>query len=233
MITMGGNSGLIDDVWFLTATNSASYNSARILGNLNQYYNLFVNEILNAEDDWDFQGQIAYANLIANQQEYPFPTDILTVKRLEISDGTNWYPVDPMDINEYRTYAIGASANSNNYFESSSPKYSAFDNSLYLHPIPDTAVNSGLKLWYALDATDLSAAANSAVISMEPAFNSSYHRGLSYGVAKDFFQKIGDTSGAKNMENEMEKIIARMKLFYSNRLPDRQYTLKPTYNNYK
>lgn len=231
MILMGGSSGLIDDVWFLTATNSATLNSARVLTNLNQYYNLFVNEILDAEDDWDFQGQIAYANIVANQQEYPFPTDVLKIKRLEVGDGTDWYPATPIDINEYKTYAIGSTAVSNEVLAGCS-LYSAFDNSLYLHPIPDAAVNSGLKLWYALQITELSAAANSAVAEMEPAFNESYHRGLSYGVAKDWFQKIGDTTAAQQMTNEMEKIIARMRLFYSNRLPDREYRLKPQIQDY-
>jgi hypothetical protein len=225
MILYGGNSGLIDDVYLLTATNSAVFNSAIIQSNINNYIDIFTNEILDAQDDWDFQGQIATANVVANQQDYPFPSDVLTVKRLEISDGTNWSLATPVDINEYRTYAVGSSAVSNEILAGLT-QYSAFNNSLYLHPIPGSSVTSGLKLWYGKKATALSAT------TMEPPFTAAYHRGLSYGVAKDWFQKIGDPTGAKQMENEMEKIIARMKHYYSNRLPDREYRLKPLIQDY-
>ncbi len=232
MILKGGNSGLVDDVYFLTATNSATFNSARVVANLNTYYNLFVNEILDSQDDWDFEGQIALANLFANQSDYVFPTDILKAKRLEISDGTNWYNAEQIDINEYRNLALGTSADVNNHFTSSAPAFSAFDNSIYLYPVPDAAVNSGLRLWYSDSVVELSGDGSSATATMEPVFNESYHRGLSYGVAKDWFQKTGDEKMAAIMEKEMEKIIARMRLFYSNRLPDREYRLKPLIDNF-
>lgn len=227
MILYGGNSGLIDDVYFLTAQNSANFNSAIVMTNINHYYDMFVNEILDAQDDWDFEGQIATANIVANQQDYAFPTDILKAKRLEISyDGTNWYAAQPMDENDYRLRSIGLSADVNDYFDETCPYFAAHDNSLYLYPVPDTAVTSGLKLWYSDQVVPLSAA------TMSPVFQKAYHRGLSYGVAKDWFQKIGDQQKSVEMNAEMEKIIARMKNFYSNRFQDREYRLKPLIENY-
>lgn len=229
MILQGGSSGLIDDVYFLTATNSSVFNSARVMTNINTHYDLFVNEILDAQDDWDFQGEVAVANIIANQQDYKFPTDILRPKRLEVqnSAGGDWYNAQFVDINEFRLRAMGTSADIDELYNPTAPAFAAHDNSIYLYPVPASAVNSGLKLWYQQEVTALSADA------MEPVFQKAYHRGLSYGVAKDWFQKIGDVTKAREMENEMEKYIARMKEFYAFRMPDREYRLKPLIQNFE
>lgn len=190
---------------------------------MNAYYDLFVGEILDSMDDWDFQGEVATADLVANQQEYLFPADILKIKRVEVSfDGVNWQKAEPLDINE-----IGHATDSTtiaSHFNVSEPYFDLHDASLFLFPIPTSNVTGGLKIWYEKLITKLSAATD------EPSFARPYHKGLAYGAAKDYFEKYLDVSGNPdklvNADNQMGVYINRMKAFYRKKDQDRMYNLQ-------
>jgi len=206
---------------FLTNTNSTTYTDADLDANVKNYNYLFTTEILESMDEWEFQGEVATGSTVEDQQEYILPTDILKIKRVEITyDGTTWYEARPMDINEKEgatdTTSIG------NDFTQSEPKYDLMDNSIMFYPIPDATVVSSIKIWYENLPTALSAGTS-------PEFAEPFHRGLAYGAAKDYFDKYLE-SGANadksiKADNNMEKYIQRMKIFYRKRNQDRKYVV--------
>lgn len=205
----------------ITNTNSTTYTDAELDASVNMYLDLFTTEILDSMDEWDFQGEIATTDLVANQQEYVFPSDILKIKRVEVSyDGTNWYEAAPMDVNERG--GANDSTSIRNDFTTNKPYYDLMDNSVFLFPIPTAASTAGIKIFYEKLQTHLSADTDS------PNFVRSFHKGLCYGAAKDYFEKfLGERSGfdikLQNAKNELEEYIMRMKSFYRRRNQDRQY----------
>lgn len=221
--------GLRGETRFLTNTNTTTYANADLDAALNAYYDLFTTEILDAMDEWDFQGEIAVGDLVASQQEYIFPSDILKIKRIEISyDGTTWKEANPMDINE-RSGASDATS-VNNDFSTSQPFYDLMDGSVFLFPIPTAAVTGGIKIWYEKLVTQLSADTDEPVI-LRP-----FHKGLCYGASKDYFEKYSEQQGftikLNNANQNLENYISRMKATYRKRNQDRAYNLECAYQNF-
>jgi hypothetical protein len=213
---------------FLTNTNSTTYTDADLDANLNTYNDLFTTEILDSMDDWDFQAETATASLVAGQQEYILPNDILKIKRVEITyDGTNWQTVAPMDINE-RGYPTDSNSVSQD-FSTDSPFFDLMYDSIILYPVPTATVAGGLKIWYENLPTTLSG-------SLSPTFAQPFHKGLCYGAAKDYFDKNQEVSANANKsisaDGNMEKYIQRMKVFYRKRNQDRKYSIEPTFVDY-
>jgi len=173
-------------------------------------------------DDWDFQAEVATADLVANQQEYVFPSTILKIKSIEITyDGTNWYPITYLDKREIGT-ATDTTTIANN-FVTTKPFVDLMDNSMFLYPIPASNVTGGLKIWYENEATELSAAGD------EPNLPEAYHKGLCYGAAKDYFEKYLEVAGnagkRDRVDTNMQDIIEKMKAFYSTKNQEREYSL--------
>lgn len=212
--------GLRNTTRRLTNTNTSTYTDIDLDAALNDYYHLFVGEILQSMDDWDFQGDYATADLVASQQEYVLPLDILKIKSVEISyDGTNWYKGIPIDKAEIIT-ATDATNNSRN-FNVQSPMFDLMDGSVFLYPIPSANSTAGLKIWFEKDVTDLTDVAD------EPVFVEAYHKGLCYGAAKDYFEKYlevdGNAGKRDRMDLNLKETIASMKEFYATRDQERSY----------
>jgi hypothetical protein len=213
---------------FLTNTNSTTYSDTDLDASINTYNDLFCTEILDSMDEWDFSADYATTNLVASQQEYILPTDILKIKRVEISyDGTNWYLANPMDINERGD--TNDSTSVNNDFSTSAPYYDLMDESIMLYPIPSAASTAGLKVWYEKSPTTITTSVN-------PGFVQPFHKGLCYGAAKDYFDKYSEVAANANKavsaDNNLEKYIQRMKAFYRKRNQDRKYTIEPAFVDY-
>lgn len=212
----------------LTNTDSSSYTDAQISANLTRWAHLFTTEILDSQDEWEFQGETATTDLTADQQEYTFPTDILKIKRIEITyDGTNWYKVNIWDSSE-RGYSLDSDEISD--FSEETPYAELFDKSMLLYPIPDESQTAGLKVWYSEeivgedsdgdDITSFSASTD------KPNIKEAFQRGLILGAAKDYAQKFQNWDLFKIADSEQEKIISRMKQFYGSRIQDRKVIIK-------
>jgi len=215
---------------FLTNTNSTTYTDNEVDASINVYYLQFINEILESMDDWDFQGENATADLVASQQEYVFPTDILKIKRIEVSyDGTNWALANWFDINQ-RGKATDTTSISQD-FDTSSPFVDMYDNSLFLYPIPTEAVTAGLKIWYEKEPELLSNATD------EPIIAQAYQKGLSYGAAKDYFDKYSEKPGyvtkSRTMDNNLQGIINKMRTYYNKKSQDRNYELTTAFTDFE
>lgn len=214
------SSGLRNFARRFANTNATAYSNADLDASINEWYRIFVSEVLDSMDDWDYDGEIATASLVANQQEYTFPSDILKIKRIEYTpDGSNWYPVSFLDVTDIQ-HATDATT-IRNRFTSTEPYADIFDNSIFLYPIPTTSVTGGLKIWYDKHPAELSAATD------EPTFNKLYHKGLSYGAAKDFLEQHIEVKGNEvrlaSANSNIRDYITRMKQFYSKHNADRAY----------
>jgi len=223
------SSGLANYTRFLTNTNTTTYAAADLYASINMWYHTAVNEVLQSMDDWDFQGEYATASLVASQQEYTLPTDLIKIKRVEITyDGTNWYPVSPIDINQISDPTDSTSVT--NDFATSSPYYDLMDGSLFLYPVPTSNVTDGLKIWYEKEATELSGATD------EPNIPEAYQKILCYGAAKDYFEKYSEREGFTNKRNLIQQnyndLLERMKEFYNTKNQDRNYVIQPGYVDY-
>lgn len=223
------SSGLRNVTRFLTNANSTTFSDADLNAAINSYYSLFVNEILKSMDDWDFQGEIATADLVAGQEEYTFPTDILNIKRVEVSyDGTNWALATRFDIAD-RGKPTDATTVANE-FSTSTPFVDIYDNSLFIYPEPTVNSTGGLKVWYIKEATELSADTDT------PAIAEAYQKGMCFGAAKDYFQKYleveGNAGKSDRMNIELENYLTKLREHYSNRDMDRDYVVNIADNGF-
>lgn len=208
-------------------------------------------EILDSMDEWDFQGEIATADLVANQQEYTFPTDILKIKRIELDyDGDGKFVVaKPMDPGS-RKETVATSAEINDIWDTSAPEYDTFDDSFFTFPVADTNRTGGIKVWYMKEVLPFSAFAGSATFiagnTAEPAFEEAYHRILPLGASLDYAIKYKMTDLIRYCKDELYGpairgkdriggLISACKAFYSTRASDKILRIKSGYyrENYK
>lgn len=199
---------------------------------INDWQDSVVIEILDSMDEWDFQGAKAYSNLVANQQAYPWPTDILKIKRVEVDydeDG-NYVVAEPFDSSTYEG-TIATSAEINKIFSKNSPKYDAFANSAFLYPVADTAVNSGLIVLHenrVVQFSSMSTGFTTSVVgnSAEPAFDRAFHKILVVGSSLDFGHRRQIDSLIAYCERELyapkKGLFDRLRRFYGSRTADKK-----------
>ena len=91
----------------LTKTTTTTCPAADRLVFLNNSYDDIQTLILQSQDEWDFDDSnntdfpILTADTVTDQADYALPSGTLKIKRVETTfDGTNWYRVAPLDINE-------------------------------------------------------------------------------------------------------------------------------------
>lgn len=213
---------------FLTNSDSTSYANADLDANINRWYHLLVNEILESEDDIDFNMETETISLVTDTQTYSVTGKVLRIKRIEVTyDGTNWYDVSFMDVNE-RGEATDTTSISND-FEKTEPYADVYVDDetvkIDLYPIPDTDVTDGLKVWKVTEVTELSADSD------EPVLPEAYHKALCYGAAVDYFEKYHPEK-ADRMEAKFEKAVVRLRGFYARRHKEKAWVLKQSYSDY-
>ena len=141
---------------FLTGTldNTSAFSDTNIIALLNLEYRNLQAEILSALNyDWkentvDGAGA-GLINLVASDNSYTFPTDMIQVDRIEISytGVTNSYVEATIVPMQGVHPAISNTSNSASVMGSKgSPIVYIRNGSFYLDPIPDQAVTSGMKI---------------------------------------------------------------------------------------
>lgn len=221
--------GLRNKTRFLTRTDDVTYTDADLDANLNNWLSIMTTEILSAIDGWDFKAETATAALVAGQQEYTLPTDILKIKRIEVTyDGTNWRKANFFDINERDTQSDATTVA--NEYNTNEPYVDLMDESVMLYPVPTANQTTGIKIWYEKDQEVLAAATD------EPAMAKPFQLGLCYGAAKDYFEsrpeKAGFSDRASLAERNLNKTISSMKTFYNTRNQDRDFTFTAGFQDY-
>lgn len=248
-------SDITNKITFSTGADTNQFPNADRLISLNNYYNKVESIILSSQDEWDFDDTsittnypIATRNLVANQQDYSFATTSWTVQgkegdsdtasqaitpleleRVEITyDGTNWYKAEAFDIGQ-SGLATDTTSISNNFF-TTEPYYDVRSNSLWLYPIPTSAVTGGLKVWFHRPIT-VWTSSDLTTGTKVPGFDVLFHDYLSLGVAYDFAISRGKAN-AQQLKQELLEMEVRMKDFYGGKQQDRDLALGAAYVDY-
>jgi len=150
---------------FMTRTTSVTFTDANILALMKIRQDEIARSILKADEDILLIPQTS--NLVADQREYPFPSDIIAkIKRVVAKiNGTDWVPLTEIDLLDL-TVPLETEANITTNFNSlqyerSNPQGARFDirrKALYILSGTISAVTSGLRLYlstYPSAITDL------------------------------------------------------------------------------
>lgn len=196
---------------------------------LNQYYQRVIGWILSSMDGWEINEEESTATIAANQAEYSLPTDILTIKRVEITyDGTNWDKVRKFDVAE-RALATDSTSITND-FDNTDPYYEIRNTTgvgyLKLYPVPTAQVVSGLKIWYEKKPANLTETTD------VPIFQEAFHGVLSTGAAYEFAKAVGMTKKA-DLLSDLGIFKQEIKDFYGKRQQDENMTLNIVNENYE
>lgn len=233
--------GLIQSCEFWTGKGNAQISGdatalAEFTRLINVNYHKVVTMILASMDEIDFDdpnlantGFIKTYNLVAGTQTVTLPLSdkILKIKRAEITyDGTKWYRLNPMDLNEYGDTSDSATIANN--FSKSTPYYDIHGQYVYLYPIPDASVSGGLKLWVIREVDEFA----TSDTTQEPGIDEPFHEMIAVGASLDyaFAHSLNSVSGLASKFVDYEN---RLKQYYGSKQEDRAIVMKPSDVNYE
>lgn len=126
-----------------TRTNTTTFPNADIVIYFNTFKDEFAELICNANED--YFGLDLVANLVADQREYPLPTDFIQIKKIEaVLDGIKQVQLDEVDYNIDEFITTEEAIRSR--FQTGNPKYELFRQSIFiLSGLPIINVTGGLK----------------------------------------------------------------------------------------
>ena len=231
--------GIIEDITFLTGMDTTQYALADRVRNVNRHLMRAVDVILRADADWEFDDTdktdlpTYTADLVASQQDYELPKSlssdaytlqggatagaILKILRVEVKDANGiWSKLEQLDQREVKV-ALGEFQKTPGIPRFYDPR----GNSIFLYPAPasgQVTLTAGLKL-YIVREPDAFTASDT---TKEPGFPELYHRLLSYGASKDWFQKSQQFDRVAEMDKEILVLEAGLKAFYGGRNKDKQ-----------
>jgi len=219
-----------DQIAFLTNTTSTEYSDTDKHANVTRWAHLLTTEIKDSMDGWDFQYETATADLAADQREYIFPSNLLTIKKIQLKlDGTNWVDAQFFDPQETGN-PIVSETNITDSYSNDAPRVDLGDRSMFIYSGTITDVTAGIKIWYTeenvgrnvalADITSFSADTDT------PNIAESFQRGLIYGACLDYYNKYEMDSQGDRMQGKLEGIISRMKTFYGQRVQGRKYQVQ-------
>ena len=172
--------------YLLGELTSSTYSDTDINRAINNYYNKSVALAMEKMGKWDVNGELAVTDLVASQQDYSLPLDLLYLSRIEanFTGGTQtWSRIDSLDEREY------SPAISNNTTNGIPSWFNLVDNSIFFNVPVETSVTGGLKIWYTSEVTALSG--SSDVISI-PEHVIDY---IIYGACLEYAIRTNDNDG--------------------------------------
>jgi len=224
---------------FLTDSqeNVNAFSDTDIIAIINNKYRDVQTTILsNIMNEWrenteDATGSGAI-NLVSGTNSYAFATDIMTVDRAEINytgDANGYVKVDIVKLNSVEDQAI-SNTEDNKAIKGSKAAPIAWirDGAIYLDPMPDAAVTSGLMLWTTTLVTDLTVGTGAA---STPVFNGAYHEVLAYLAATEWLNAKDQDQKANTTFQKSEMIKQKMLQFYSTRTADEVAQIKAKKRN--
>lgn len=222
--------GLVEDVDFLSQTNSDTYPLVDKVRNINNaYYN--VNRLIwEAADGWQYDDSnktdmpIATTTLTHNQKNYTIPSTAQRIQRIEVKDQHgDWSLLSQIDIHD-----IDGSINE--YLETAGlPQYyDIIGDSVFLYPSPSSAYVAGsddMQIYFDRCITEFTTASTTS----SPGFAAPFHRILSLSAAID---NEKDSQKLQRMVGEKNDLVAGLKRFYSHRNVERRVSIRPAARKY-
>lgn len=160
----------------LTATD---YPNTDLNRNINRWYRRTLGWVFAAMGKWSATEEFAYTDSVIGQVEYPLPTSLLRLKRIEFKyDSTGQYVLGK----NFSEQQVRAALGDNILLGASTadPYYRLGDTSLFVYPQFTAVVTGGIRVEYNKDVVDLSSGTDI------PDMLSVVHQILSVGAAYDF-----------------------------------------------
>ena len=194
----------------LGGISSTEYSDANINISINNCYHSFITKAIINNGQWEVSGDVATANIVADQKEYVLPTDLIALKRIEINftGGTNTWSVANIIDMRNKPGAI-----SNDTADGTSPKIRIFDDSLFLEDNPASNSTNGLKVYYSKESTELSSDSD------EPNLPEHLQTYLMHGACLDYALRTSDDKGYKIYSELLFKDEVNIRTYYTSRLP--------------
>ncbi len=238
--------GLIQDITFWTGMDTTAYATKDRTRNINRWYYDVFTKILQTEGAWEFDdtdktdlAQLT-ATLTADQEDYELPKSlatnsytlqggstaggILKIHRVEVKDaGGIWQKLDQFDQRDIKGSLEEFMKNSG------MPRYYDFrGNSVFLKPAPasgQVTLTAGLKLYISRELYTFT----DADTTREPGFAENFHRILSLGASKDWFDAKPGTGGdrAERVEKRLAELMDGLVKHYGARNADRTPRIRP------
>jgi hypothetical protein len=227
--SVNGN-GLVQDIDFLSQTNSDTYPLADKVRNINNaYYN--VNRLIwEVADGWQYDDTnktdlpIATTTLTHNQKNYTIPSTAQRIQRIEVKDQHgDWSLLSQIDIHDL-------DSSINEYLETAGlpQHYDIIGDSVFLYPSPSSAYVAGsddMQIYFDRCITEFTTASTTS----SPGFAAPFHRILSLSAAID---NEKDSQKLQRMVSEKSDLVAGLKRFYSNRNVERRPSIRPVARKY-
>ena len=197
--------------FYLWNITSSEYSDTNITAALNRYYHKAIARAIQANGQWEVNGEIATTNIVAGVQEYVLntPVPLLTLKRVEINltdNDNDWIVPNIIDMRNVSTALSNANANNKLEIE-------IFDNSIFLKTVPPKDVPGGLKIYYQYEAVELSGSSD------EPNLVEEVQTYLINGACYDYCVAFDLQDKATRFYNAMQTDLLEIDKIYSNRLP--------------
>lgn len=214
--------------FYLGNITSTEYSDANITAALNRYYQKAISRAIQANGQWEVNGEVATTDIIAGQQEYVLntPVPLLALKRIEINltgNPNDWSVPDIIDMRNYGTPLSNSNlANMNREYQ-----VRLFDNSIFFINTPTVNSPGGLKIYYQTQAVALSASGD------KPNLVEEVQTYLINGACYDYCRAFDLTDKMRQFYNDMALDLQNLDKIYSNRLPASRPRITTTNENYK
>jgi len=196
-----------------TKTNSTTLSDARIVTLTNPIKDEMAGEVIKINED--YFGIFMYRNIVADQRNYAFPTDLLSqMKYIEAKlDGTEWEKLTEVEVQSKGIVTDETSIQS--YFSSRKPSFEIFGGELIIyHGAAVINVTNGLKLWAIIYPADISTAmlAGTTDLSVAPS-------ATSFGFPRQLHKLLADKVVITWKESQPKPIrLSREELLWPQRM---------------
>lgn len=223
----------------LANKDSTTLSDSTLLPLANKYYFLMVRELIGLNED--LYAEISSDDLVADQREYPLPTDststpygggAIKIMRVEVTyDGSNWKVAEPIAFNSIETPTI-LDADIDQYFTKDFPRFYFKDRSVFLMPTPDSgddvaASNEGIRIFWTKRPGELVATSDL------PDLPKDWLAVLQEGILYDVFRKYNRTTDARDALQNWNIGVLRMKELEQGINQEEMPRLGVKYKNYR
>jgi len=215
--------GIVEEIDFILGTNSDSYPIPQKVRNVNRGLDKVASLIVKSDGTWEWDDTnaddfpIATTNLVASQQVYSLPTDLIIPQRVEVKDENgNWAVLEPID-----KATIGEAMTE--YFDTPAipEQYDKVANTIWLYPAPNYNSTDGLKVYYQRFFSYFVAEDT----TKEPGFAKPFHSYLSYYAAAEY-ARARKPELLPRLEESLAKYELEIKDHYARRSEDKNTNFK-------
>lgn len=202
---------------------STQYSDANLNRAINDSLHNFTERAILANGNWSVNGEVSTANVVANQQEYLFPSDLLSIYKIECNftgGDKQWITPALVDLRNTPTLSNQTTATSG------INTVRIYDHSIFFDWPPANNVTGGIKIWWSKEATELSGATD------EPELPNFLHEGLIYSACLDYCIESDQTAKQSTFKTLLNEKYLECDTFYKNRMPIKRSKITTRKENY-